>query len=122
MKTLIILLIISGIIFLYFVVNAEKSILVKGSEVMPIGTDIPRFILSKARGLVSVFIGNGIKNSSDDNLINNFQPKISNIVQTVAEKFKNKVEDLISGAASKIANSIKEPIKNKINETLCPIK
>lgn len=122
MKTLLaVFAVILGIIFLYFVVNAEKSILVNGSEVTPTGTDIPKLILNKAKELATFFTGGEVKNSADS-AVNTFQPKITDLIQTGVEEFKNKAENLISGVASKITDLIKDPIKNKINEVLCPIK
>lgn len=117
-----ILLVILGILSVYFVINAEKSILVKGSEITPIGTDVPKLILNKMKELAPVLTGDKVENLAAGGAIDNLRPKITGIVQTGAEELKNKAGDLISNAASKITNLIKEPIKNKINEALCPVK
>lgn len=109
MKTLIILLIISGILFAYFVVNADKSIFVRGGEVTPIGTDIPKLILNKVKKVLPNLINNNSKQSAGG-IIGSVQPGIDGMIKLGVDAIKNQV------------NSVKDLIENKINETLCPIK
>ncbi len=115
MKTLAILAVILGILFLYFIVKAEKSFVIKGNEVVPSGIDIPKLILDKAKEIKSQIannkniqvLGNDVVNDSGLGFINN--------ITTDAK-------DLISKTVDKISESIKSPIENKINEVLCPTK
>ena len=111
MKTLIILAVILGILFLYFVVKAEKSFVIKGNEVIPGGIDIPKLILDKVRGIKPQVLNNDV---------------IGNAVSDSGRGFINNIttdaKDLISKTVDKINESIKSPIENKINEFLCPTK
>lgn len=114
MKTLIILAVILGILFLYFIVKAEKSFVIKGNEVVPSGIDIPKLILDKIRGIKPQVLNN----------VNN--DVIGNAVGDSGQGFINNItadtKDLISKTVDKISESIKSPIENKINEILCPTK
>lgn len=103
MKTLAILAIILGILFLYFIVKAEKSFVIKGNEVVPLGINIPKLILDKANQV----LGNDVISDSGRGFINN--------IITDAQ-------GLVSKTAHKISESIKSPIENKINTFLCPTK
>jgi len=107
MKTLVILAVILGILFVYFVVKAEKSFVIKGNEVVPGGIDIPKLILDKTKEIKSQILGNDVIGDSGPGFINN--------ITTDAK-------DLISKTVDKISESIKSPIENKINEVLCPTK
>ena len=103
MKTLAILAVILGILFLYFIVKTEKSFVIKGNEVVPGGIDIPKLILDKAAQV----LGNDVIGGSGQGFIN---------------KIKTNAEDLVSKTVDKISKSIKSPIENKINEVICPKK
>lgn len=100
MKTLAVLAVILGVLFLCFIVKAEKSFVIKGNEVVPSGIDIPKLI-------------NTHMLSSD--IISDSGPVFIN-------KIKTDVEKLVSKTVDKISESIKSPIENKINEVLCPTK
>ena len=106
MKTLTILAVILGVLFLYFIVKAEKSFVIKGNEVVPIGIDIPKLILDQAKEIKSQVINN--KN------IDSGQGFISSIITDA--------KGLVSKTVDKISESIKSPIENKVNEFLCPKK
>ena len=112
MKTLLILAVILGILFLYFIVKAEKSFVIKGNEVVPGGINIPKLILDK--------IGGGIK----PQILGN--DAINNAVGSSGLGFINNIttdaKDFVSKTIDKINESIKSPIENKINEILCPTK
>ncbi|MEK7134786.1 MAG: hypothetical protein AAB735_00035, partial [Patescibacteria group bacterium] len=69
MKTLTILAVILGVLFLYFIVKAEKSFVIKGNEVVPLGINIPKLILDKAKEIKSQIANN--KNDSGRGFINN---------------------------------------------------
>jgi len=111
MRTLAILAVILGILFLYFIVKAEKSFVIKGNEVIPGGIDIPKLILDKVRGIKPQVLNNDV---------------IGNAVSDSGRGFINNIttdaKDLISKTVDKINESIKSPIENKINEFLCPTK
>ena len=111
MKTLIILAVILGILFLYFIVKAEKSFVIKGNEVIPGGIDIPKLILDKVRGIKPQVLNNDV---------------IGNAVSDSGRGFINNIttdaKDLISKTVDKINKSIQSPIENTINEFLCPTK
>jgi len=114
MKTLVILAVILGILFLYFVVKAEKSFVIKGSELVPGGINIPKLILDKIKGIKPQVLNN----------VNN--DVIGNVVSDSGRGFINNittdVKDLVSKTIDTISESVKSPIENKINEFLCPIK
>ena len=107
MKTLIILAVILGILFLYFVVKAEKSFVIKGNEVVPSGIDIPKLILDKVKGIKSQILGNEVIGDSGPG-----RGFINNITTDV--------KDLVSKTINKVSESIKSPIENKIQEIICP--
>ena len=98
-----------GILSLYFVVNTEKSISIKGNEVVPSGIDIPKIVLEN---ILPKFI------NQDNGLLNNVN------IKNLAENIKDNISigDLTAKALNKITDSIKTPIENKINEVLCPVK
>ena len=115
MKTLAILVVILGILFLYFVVKAEKSFVIKGGESVPGGIDIPKLILDKAREIKSQIVNNKNTQILSSDIINNPERGfISNIT--------NDAKDLVSKTIDKVSESIKSPIENKINEFFCPTK
>lgn len=103
MKTLVIFAVILGILFLYFIVKAEKSFVIKGNEVVPGGIDIPKLILDKAKKIKSLIV-------SDKN------------TQIIGDNIITDAKDFISKTVDKIKESIKSPIENKVNEVLCPTK
>ena len=107
MKTLVIVTVILGILFLYFIVKTEKSFVIEGSEVVPGGIDIPKVILDKAKEIKSQILGNDVISDSGPGFINNITAD---------------VKDLVSKTVDKVSESIKSPIENKINEVLCPAK
>ena len=114
MKTLIVIAVILVVLSLYFVVNADRSIFVKGSEVLPIGTDVARFILNKTKDFISrTNTGTGIDAS---------YPSITNKIKAGIEKIKVEANMLIPKVLDKTTNLIKNPIENKIIETVCPAK
>jgi len=114
MKTLIILAVILGILFLYFVVNAEKSLFIKGNEVVPVGFDIPKLIVDKVKKITSQ-ISNRKPQILRNNIISDSGPGFINNIITDAK-------DLLSKTIDKMNESIKSPIENKINKVLCPTK
>ena len=114
MKTLIIIGIILVVLFLYFVVNADRSVLVKGSDVLPAGTDVAGFILNKAKDFNSQ-----IKTGS---IVDLSYPVITDKIKSVVEKIKDEANKLIPTVLDKTTDLIKNPIKNKIIETFCPAK
>ena len=107
MKTLIILAVILGILFFYFVVKAEKSFVIKGNEVVLGGVDIPKLILDKVKGIKSQILGNEVIGDSGPG-----RGFINNITTDV--------KDLVSKTINKVSESIKSPIENKIQEIICP--
>ncbi|GEM_PF-2890582 len=123
MKTLVIVAVILAVLSLYFIVNADKSILVKGSEVLPAGTDIAKFILKKAKDLISqTGTGNVLKSSSGNNIIDASLPVITDKIKTGVETIKSEANNLIPEVLNKATDLIKNPIENKIIETFCPRK
>ncbi len=115
MKTLVILAVILGILFLYFIVKAEKSFVIKGNEVAPSGIDIPKLILDKAKEIKFQVTNNKNAQILGSDIINDSGPAFIN-------KIKTDAGNLISKTVNKISESIKSPIENKINEVLCPTK
>ncbi len=115
MKTLIILAVILGILFLYFIVKAEKSFVIKGNEVVPGGINIPKLILDKAKEIKSQ-----IANNKNTQILGN--DVISNSGQGFISNITTGAKDLVSKTIDKISESIKSPIENKINDVLCPTK
>lgn len=122
MRTLMILGTILGVLSVYFIIDAEKSLIIKGNEVVPAGTDIPNLILNKAREIMPQL---GIDNAKD------FSNQATDIVKPIikteeikkrASEMSGEVKNMISAAFGKIESSIKELIGNKIDETLCPQK
>ncbi len=96
MKTLVILAIILAIFSAYFVLNTEKSLSIRNANgVMPAGIDIAKSILNQANGILHSGLAGGITS------------KIGEV--------KDKVLD-------EAINLIKTPIKNKVQELLCPVK
>lgn len=112
MKTLLILAVILGILFLYFVVKAEKSWIIKGNEVVPLGINIPKLILDKAKEIKFPISNKSIQALNSGVSANSGQGFINNIVTDA--------KSLVSKTIDAISQSIKNPIENKINEILCP--
>jgi len=122
MKTLMILATILGILSVYFVINTEKSVVIKGNEVTPAGTDIPSLILNKAKEIKSQIGDDNPKNFSGQ-MADIFEPVITaEGIGAKSDEIGNEVKNIISETFNKIENSIKELIGNKISETLCPQK
>lgn len=107
MKTIVTIIIILVVLSLYFVVNADRSIFVKGSEVLPIGTDVARFILNKAKDFKSqINVGN-----------TSYPVAITDKIKSAVETIKNEANKLIPRVLDKTTDLIKNPI-----ETVCPAK
>lgn len=99
------------VLFLYFVVNADRSILVKGNEVFPAGTDIAKFILKQTKNLQSqIETGNGS------------YPTITDAIKPIVETVGIGASKLIPRIINKVKDLIREPIKNKIDATFCSVK
>ncbi len=96
MRTLAILAVILGVLFLCFVVKAEKSFVIKGNEVVPSGIDIPKLILDSDLG---------------QGFINNMTADVKDLTSKAADKINESVK-----------SSVKSSVENKINEVLCPTK
>ena len=115
MKTLVILAVILGILFLYFIVKAEKSFVIKGNEVVPLGINIPKLILDKVGEIKSQIANNkNIQVLGNDAISDSGRGFINNIITDA--------KVLVSKTVDKISESVKSPIENKINEVLCPTK
>ena len=104
------------VLTLYFVVNADRSIFVKGSEVLPAGTDITKFILNKAKDLISQ------TDTGGNTTFNAPYPAITDKVKSAVEKIKDDTNKLIPKVIDKTNDLVKNPIENKIIETFCPAK
>ena len=120
MKTLVIIIVILVVLSLYFVVNADRSILVKGSEVLPAGTDIARLILNKAKDLISQINAGNVLKSSSGNIVDASYPAVTDKIKAGIEKIKVETNKLIPKVLDKTTDLIKNPIENKIIETFCP--
>ena len=109
MKTLIVSFIILGILFLYFIAGAERSLIIKNDEVMPKGINIPEFLTNKVKelGLTGGLV--------DSNLTGGNLGSTGFVGNAV-----NSVKDLTSKAVNNIGDMIKSPIQNKIQEIICP--
>ncbi len=107
MKTLIILAVILGILFLYFIVKAEKSFVIKGNEVVPSGIDIPKLILDKAAQV----LGNNVIGDLGQGFINNMTADVKDLTSKAAYKINESIK-----------SSVKSSVENKINEVICPQK
>lgn len=109
MKTLIIVAIILGIAFLFFVAKAEKSLTITGNEVVPAGIiNVPKAFLDKVNEM-SFKISNGGENG-----------KLINLEPISTDNIISGVKDFISGTINKITETIKAPIEDKVNSLLCP--
>ena len=110
MKTLVILFIVLGIVFLYFVAGAEKSLIIKNDEVSPNGIIIPELITNKIQEIKSKggVIGGNFGSPSG------FMNDAINGVKDLASKAVNNIGDMIKSPIS--------PIQNKIQEIICPAK
>lgn len=115
MKTFIIISIILGVFTVYFIFNTEKSISIKGGEnAIPVGIDLARFILDKAKTIIEPDKIISINNKTyDNNQTKELQSNITEEIKSKAGEIKNKI--LNEGI-----NLIKQPIENKINEVFCP--
>ncbi len=121
MKTLAVLAVILGILFLYFIVKAEKSFVIKGNEVVPGGIDISKLILDKAIKIKSLIVGDKNTKVVGDSAITDSEI-ITDSGLAFINKIKTDVGNLVSKTVDKISESVKNPIENKINEFLCPTK
>lgn len=120
MKKLIILSVISAITSLYFLVDAERHIILKENEVTPLGTDVAGITARELPKIVK-------------KLTNNSQSLISNQIEEIQtsplisqelkpEIISKKAGELASKAADSIKEIIKKPIEEKINQTFCSQK
>ena len=120
MKTLVILFIVLGIVFLYFIASAEKSLIIKNDEVTLKGVNIPKLIINKAGEIKSRITGVGKGSqilSNGGGVIGNLTPPPTFVNDAV-----NSVKGFVSGIVDKAGDSIKSPIENKIQEIICPAK
>lgn len=108
MKIIVTIAVILAVLTLYFIVNAEKSILIKGSEVFPAGTDIAKLVINKAKEVASkIGSGNILQVSNSD---------------SVVETIKAGASKLIPKIFNKAGGLIKNSVEDKIIETFCPVK
>lgn len=116
MKILAILSIILGVFTVYFVLNAEKSILIKGGEnAIPAGIDVAKFILDKAKTVEPGKIINDIFGDSNENI------DAENILNSdMAREIKSKIEGIKNRVLSEGIDLVKKPIQNKAGELFCP--
>lgn len=128
MKGLTIFVVILAIIAGYFAVNAEnkftffsaKSKNHEKSEVTPLGTDV----IGLGRKILPSII-KSINNKTAE--ISSFLPPVSktpkptsDIQQDISpEEIKIETKNLVSQVIEDIKNLITQPIKQKINETIC---
>lgn len=116
MKTLVIVGIILGVFTVYFVLNAEKSISIKGGgNAIPAGTDVAKFILNKVKiidpqKIISSIIGGNKLKNEENNLL---QSDITGEIKSKVGEAKNKILD-------EVIDLIKKPIENKVSEMFCP--
>jgi len=114
MKTLIIIAVILGIMFLFFIAKAERSLVITGNEAIPAGiTGIPKALLDKV---------NEIRSKISDNVGNGEIGKLINLEPNSTSGIIAGAKNLISGTIDKITETIKTPIEDKINDILCPQK
>ncbi len=116
MKTSTILAVILGVLALYFIVNAEKSIFLKkanslitdigNSEVIPAGTDIPKLILKAGQNIVPKITD-----------IANVKINLSDITQNIPENISGAINP---GNLLEIIKRKAAEILNKTNEVICP--
>ncbi|MDO8443659.1 MAG: hypothetical protein Q7S78_01575 [Candidatus Azambacteria bacterium] len=116
MKALIIIAIILGVAFLFFIAKAERSLIITGNEVIPAGlTDVPKMLLDKAGEIKSGIFGNtGAGGGGEIGNIITESISTNNIITGA--------KDFISGTINKITETIKAPIEDKVNDILCPQK
>ncbi len=107
MKALIIIAVILGVAFIFFVAKAERSLIITGNEVTPAG--LADEIKSGIFGDTGI-LGNG--------------GEIGNIVAgpISTNNIIAGAKDFISGTINKITETIKAPIEDKVNSILCPQK
>ncbi|MBI2635650.1 MAG: hypothetical protein HYW79_03900 [Parcubacteria group bacterium] len=118
MKTLIIIGIILAVLSLYFVVNADRSFTIKGSEVLPVGTDIAKFILNK----VNNFKTDSLPQLSGEKIGDTSYSEITDKIKTGAETVGSEASKLIPIVIDKAKGLIKGSVENKLVETFCPVK
>lgn len=109
MKLLVVIGIILGILFFYFVANTDKTFSVSGANIPQLISDIPKWISDKVSGVIKgglnpETLANEITGGAGQGLITN-----------IVDKTKN----FISDAAGKAGELIKAPIQDKISEYFC---
>src|SRR3989304_4693377 len=113
MKTLIMFAAISIILTLYFVVNAEKQIVIKGSELIPAGTDIPKVVADVSKNLAAKI--QEFVSGNDSNINTNFPgdlgPAVTEEIKAKALELQEKIKDLSPEVQKKIIEIIEEHIK-----------
>lgn len=118
MKTLVILFVVLGIVFLYFIASAEKSLIIKNDEVTPNGVNIPELIANKIKEIKSQITGGNVSQ-----ILNNGGGVIGDLTpSTFMNDAVNNVKSFVSETVNKAEDSIKSPIENKIQELICPAK
>jgi non-homologous end joining protein Ku len=122
MKTLISLGVILAVLSIYFIVNVEKSIFLKGNEVVPLGTDIPKIIFDNAKKIIADKNATSTLETATTSGIESLQELITNKLPEQTENIKNDIIDLASNASQKIEDLLKQSIENKISEIICPQK
>lgn len=122
MKTLISLGVVLAVLSIYFIVNVEKSIFLKGNEVVPLGTDIPKIIFDNAKKIIADKNATSTLETATASGIGSLQELITNKLPEQTENIKNDIIDLASNASQKIEDLLKQSIENKISEIICPQK
>ncbi len=120
MKILAIFAAVSIILTLYFIVDIERSIVVKGNEAVPAGTDISSAVVSVSKGImakIQEFTGN--KDNVNADVLNNLGPAVTEEIKEKALELQGKIKDLSPEVQRQIIEIIEEPIKNKIKDILC---
>ena len=107
-----------GIVFLFFVARAERSLVVKGGEMMPAGiTDVPGMLWDKVDEIKVGILGNNeTSNSGGEN------GDLSDSEPVSTDSIIVGAKNLISNTIDKISETIKTPIENKVSEIFCPQK
>ncbi|MBI5079567.1 hypothetical protein HZB06_02800 [Candidatus Wolfebacteria bacterium] len=110
MKTLLILAVILGVLFFYFVAKSERTLITKGNELIPGGVNIPKLIFDKAGEIKSRIVN-----------LTNAENVGSGAVSEFFDKIKNTAEDLVTKTVNTMSNgkigsnsSSKSPIINNV--------
>ena len=116
MKGLFIVAVILTVFTLYFIVSAKNSIIIKGNEVVPAGTDLAKLIFEKAKKVPDIFQNDAIGIPKSE-----LSEKIKETAAEVAEGLKNKTAEISEMAIDAIKEPVQNKIREKINEAICPI-